>query len=243
MSALVRHSLAAASFTLTLAYASSAQAVYVDPTIGNAYPLFTSVAGSVSYDGWNELSRTGLGFASTDTAGATQALVDGIQANVIGSGDAVLARASGTLYPAGSALYNAGNNNPQVLSISDSTVASGITTLVLQSYVGLLQPASYATAVLDINGGTQSLLANSVTGVVVGADGEAYRTWTWDLTGLGAVDSYSLQFTVGGGAVQAWAFQVDQVAAAVPEPATTALMAAGVGVIGFIGRRRSAARR
>jgi hypothetical protein len=237
MTALVRRTLVAASITLALGYASSAQAIYVAPTVDSAYPLFTSIAGSVSYDGWNQLNRTGLGFTSSQTAAATQALVDGIQANVAGSGDAVLTRLSGTLYPAGSALYNAGNNNPQVLSLTDSTVVSGITTLVLQSYVGLLQPASYATAVLNINGGTQSLAATSVTGVVVGSDGEAYRTWSWDLTGLGAVDSYSMLMTVGGGAVQAWAFQVDQVAA-VPEPASLALMMAGFGVVGFAARRR-----
>ncbi len=218
---------------LALAAASPVHAAYVDPTIGPAYGAFTSVAGSVSYDGWNELNRTGLGFATNDTAGATAALVAGIQANVVGSGDAVLTRLSGTIYPSGSALYNAGNNNPHILQISDGTVAGNLSTLVLQSYIGLLQGGSYATAVLNYNGGSQALVANSV---VAGAD-PAYRTWTWDVSTLAAIESYSLLVTVGGGAVQAWAFQIDQVAET-PVPAALPLFATGLGALGLIARRR-----
>jgi len=240
MKSIVSRLAAAAAFTLALAASSAHADVYVDPTPEAPYSLFTSVQGSVSYDGWNNLSRTGLGFAASDTAGATAALVGGIQANVAGSGDAVLTRLTGTIYPSGSALYNAGNNNPHVLEIADTTLVSGIGSLVLQSYVGLLQAGSYATAVLNVNGGSQSLAADSVVGVVNGADGEAYRTWTWDLGGLGPVDSYSLLVTVGGGAVQVWGFQVDQIAA-VPEAGTTAMMVAGLGLMGLMLRRRRAA--
>ena len=226
---------AAAAFALALAGASSVHAsVYVDPTLGSAYNLFTSIDGSVSSDGWSGLNRVDLGFASSDTAGATQALVDGIQANVTGSGDGVLRRTQGTIYPSGSALYNAGNNNPHVLEIYDTTLSADLSSLVLQSYIALLQPNAYATAVLNINGGSQSLLASSV---VSGTDA-AYRTWTWDLSGLGQVDSYSLLVTVGGGAVQAWGFQVDQVAAAVPEPSTYAMVLSGVLLAGVAAARR-----
>ena len=234
MKSIVSRAAVAAAFTLVLAGASSAHAsVYVDPTPASAYSLFTSVDGSVSSDGWNELNRAALGFGS-DTAAATQALVGGIQANVSGSGDGVLRRTEGTIYPSGSALYNAGNNNPHVLEIADTTLATGLSSLVLQSYIGLLQSGSYATAVLNINGGAQSLVANSV---LAGTDA-SLRTWTWDLSGLGQVDSYSLLVTVGGGAVQAWAFQVDQIAAAVPEPSTYAMLMAGLFTVGSVAARR-----
>ena len=235
MKSVVSRMAAAVAFSLTLAGASSAYAVvYVDPTPASAYSQFTSVDGSVSSDGWNGLNRTDLGFAANDTAGATQALVNGIQANVTGSGDGVLRRTQGTIYPSGGALYNAGNNNPHVLEIYDTTLVAGLSSLVLQSYIGLLQADSYATAVLNINGGSQSLLASSV---VAGADA-AYRTWTWDLSGLGQVDSYSLLVTVGGGAVQAWGFQVDQIAAAVPEPSTYAMALSGLLLAGVAAARR-----
>lgn len=230
----------AAAASLALACASSAYAdVYVDPSPANAYTLFTRVDDSVSSDGWNGLNRTDLGFAASNTAGATQALVDGIQANVTGSGDGVLRRIEGTIYPSGGALYNAGNNNPHVLELYDTTVTAGLTSLVLQSYIGLLQSSSYVTAVLNINGGTQSLVANSV---VSGTDA-SLRTWTWDLGGVGQVDSYSLLVTVGGGAVQAWAFQVDQIAAAVPEPSTYAMLLSGVLTLGAVAAARRRQRR
>jgi hypothetical protein len=192
---------------------------------------FVDVAGSVSVDGWNQLNRNRLD-ANGNASPLTEAqLVAGTVANVPGSGDAVLTRLSGSHYPAGAGLY--GSNS--VLTLTDSTLATNASTLVLQAIINNFD--NPFTVTLSYNGGTQALAATSTSFVNTNTVADFY-TYSWDLSGLGALTDYTI--TLGLGFSQVLAFQVDQVSA-VPEVGTTAMMLAGLGIVGFIGRRRAQA--
>ncbi len=205
--------------------ASAAQA-------NSVHASFVDVTGSVSFDGWNEINRTGLG-CGNDSACSTAKLVAGITANVAGSGDAVLARASGNHYPAGAGLYGSSS----VLTFTDTTVAANIGKLVFQGIINNFDSPFSLT--LSYNGGSQALAATSSTFVAAGNAADLY-TFTWDLTGLSALSSY--QLSLNAGFTQMLAFQVDQVSVtAVPEPSTYAMLAGGMALVGFVARRRQRA--
>lgn len=206
--------------------ASLAQANTVHATISD-------VSGSLSFDGWNELNRNRVGGALT----AAQ-LLAGTVANVAGSGDAVLSKLSGSLYPAGAGLYGDG-----ALSFTDNSLVAGLSTLVFQGIINDFDAQFGNTPfslTLSYNGGSQALAASSVSSVLNGGVSDLH-TYTWDLSGLGApISSYTLNLNAGFS--QMLAFQIDQtVAAPVPEPSSYALLACGLAVIGGVARRRQQA--
>jgi len=193
----------------------------------------SDVSGSLSFDGWNELNRNRVGGALTAAE-----LLAGTVANVAGSGDAVLSKLSGSLYPAGSGLYGNG-----VLSFTDSSLVDGLSSLVFQGIINDFDAQFGSTPfslTLSYNGGNQALAASSVSSVLNGGASDLH-TYTWDLSGLTApLSSYTL--TLNAGFTQMLAFQIDQtVAAPVPEPGSYALLACGLAVIGGVARRRQQA--
>jgi len=190
------------------------------------HDAFTDVAGSLSFDGWNQLNRNRVGGALTEAQ-----LVAGTVANVAGSGDAVLTRVSGNHYPAGAGLYGSGS----VLTLADATLTANVGQIVFQGIVNHFDVAPFSLT-LNYNGGSQALAATSSSSVLTGGAAD-YYTYSWDVSGLGALGSYTL--TLGAGFSQVLAFQVDQIAAApVPEPSSYALMAGGLGLVGWLARRR-----
>ena len=190
----------------------------------------SDVTDSVSVDAWNELNRNRTGGALT-----AEQLLAGTGSNVAGSGDAVFQQHSGSHYPAGFGLY--GSNS--VFTFTDSTVASNITSLVFQGIINDFDAqfgAAPFTLTLSLNGGSQALAATSVASVLNGGVSDLH-TYTWDLSGFTApITSYSLTLTTGFS--QILALQVDQVAAAVPEPGTYAMAVAGLALVGGLARRR-----
>ncbi|BBO30806.1 PEP-CTERM sorting domain-containing protein [Lacipirellula parvula] len=152
--------------------------------------------------------------------------MNGFGSNVAGSGDAVMTRISGSVYPAGAGLYGNG-----VITLTDSTIESGLTSLEFQGIINNFDAAPFGLA-LSYNGGSQSLIPSLLTFTSTGTVADYYH-YSWDLANIAeAIDSYAITLTLGF--TQSLAFQVDQVA--VPEPTTLALGA--VGLCGLIVRHR-----
>lgn len=186
---------------------------------------FSDINHSASFDGWNDLKRP---LTKND-------LLAGYGSNVVSSGDAVLTLVSGPYYPAGSGLYNGGDTTTSYLTFTDTSVINNLDSIVFQVQLGVY--TIMPTVSLSYNGGTQNIAASLLS---TNTDA-SYQSYTWDLAALTIpVTSYSVNFSIGGHS-QALAFQVDQVASvsAVPEADSYAMMMLGLGVMGFVARRRN----
>lgn len=200
------------------------------------YNSFVDVADSVSFDGWNQLNRNRVDSNGAANPLTSEQLAAGTQGNVTGSGDALLTLVSGGYYPAGFGLYGDGH-----LTFTDNTVSNNITSLAFQGIVNDFN-ASFGgepyTITLSYNGGNQAIAGTLVNFVNTGTVDDYYY-FSWDLSGISApITSYTLNFNAGFS--QALAFQVDQVSvSAVPEADSYAMMMLGLGVMGFVARRRT----
>jgi len=200
------------------------------------YNSFVDVADSVSFDGWNQLNRNRVDSNGAANPLTSEQLAAGTQGNVMGSGDALLTLVSGGYYPAGFGLYGDGH-----LTFTDNTVSNNITSLAFQGIVNDFN-ASFGgepyTITLSYNGGNQAIAGTLVNFVNTGTVDDYYY-FSWDLSGISApITSYTLNFNAGFS--QALAFQVDQVSvSAVPEADSYAMMMLGLGVMGFVARRRT----
>ncbi|MFT7721323.1 MAG: PEP-CTERM sorting domain-containing protein [Roseateles sp.] len=234
-----------------VAVAAALTAAAFGASANTTHDAFVDVAGSAAFDGFNDLSAGRLGGAP--------ALVAGVGSNVAGSGDAVLKRLSGGFYPASFGLYSWSTDSAFGINV-DSAVAD-LGKVTLQTFISVdtsqgvtgLSSAAYLPT-LSFNGGTQKLAAEyTLTPVSGGYDIDGtpltanpnnpnYGVFTWDLSGITTpITSFSVNFGITKHA-NALAFQLDQNAvAAVPEPETYALMLAGIGMLGFLARRRRAA--
>lgn len=125
-------------------------------------------------------------------------------------------------------LFGALVNDNFTFSLSvASTVQSNVTT-----FLGNINPAFYGiyTAGLD------SLVGTADDVLVVGRGFSSVSTSNFDNLAAG---SYHFKvFGLSNAALSAYALSATAVAQPVPEPETYALLAAGLGVIGFVARRR-----
>lgn len=205
----------AASVFSASAYANTTAAPFVD------------VIDSVEFNGWNKL-----------VAPLTAAqLVAGYNANVADSGDAVFTRVDGFAYPAGSGLYQ-WQGTDSTFTVTDATVAAGLTSVIFQSHSA---PGGTLTGVYDVSltytiGGLD-YLANLVDNNATGAE---YKYFSWDLSSVTGIEAISVKFSTEAHA-NSFAFQLDQVVAAVPEPSEYALLLGGLALVGFAARRKQQA--
>ncbi|ABE50994.1 PEP-CTERM sorting domain-containing protein [Methylobacillus flagellatus] len=189
---------------------------------------FVDVADSVEFNGWNQL-------VGSVVTGAQ--LAAGYGANVAGSGDAVLTRIAGTAYPAGGGLYE-WSSPFSTFTLTDATVADNLTSVVFQSHSA---PGGTGKGLYDVS------LSYTVDGVdylaalVDGnAQASAYKYFSWDLSDVTGIDAIKVTFSTEAHA-NSFAFQLDQVVAAVPEPSEYALLLAGLAFVGFAARRKQQA--
>ncbi|MCB5186222.1 PEP-CTERM sorting domain-containing protein [Methylobacillus gramineus] len=216
---------------------------------------FSDVTGSLTTDGFNQLTASRLGAGTTGIA----AIVDGINSNVP-AGDAEFKRTYGNAYPASLGLYQWSGTPYSTFSISDATLLPNLGSIVFQSEVfpggnqSLGGQGGLAAAISDVylsyNGGTQLLAASSfsLSDAPVNEDSPFYDPanpvaegavgyFTWDFSGISdPITSYEISFLVHLHS-SVVAFQVDQIAA-VPEPSEYALLLGGLALVGFMARRK-----
>lgn len=212
-----------------------------------AAPVSISLPGTTATDGWADLTATnypglGGGFPGMAPWGSP------IAANQPGSnGGGQFTKVSGAGFAAGASIYTF---SPGTFSASSSTPVAGLETVVFQIDIGEGEAGIDLTAVptLSYNGGGQSLAA-TLTALLFeipagdfGGEPITRNTWAfqWDLSGLGAISDFDIQWTTGAHA-QTYALQLDQgsvFTAAVPEPASMVMALAGLLGLGCVALRR-----
>lgn len=90
----------------------------------------------------------------------------------------------------------------------------------------------------NIIGGAYSLYSYGTDGMFGTADDVGIGAWTFGTNNTVTLDAGSYYYTVLGGATRPSGYTIGSLAAPVPEPETYALLAAGLGIIGFVASRR-----
>lgn len=87
-------------------------------------------------------------------------------------------------------------------------------------------------------GGAYSLYSAGVDGVIGGGDDVFQGAWGFGTLNAVTLGAGSYYYSVLGGAVGTVNYAIASTAAPVPEPETYALLAAGLGIVGFVASRR-----
>lgn len=236
-----------------LAFASAAQG-FISPDL----------TGTTDFDAWDNLSITNPQVASTTVPfpfpgfpGAapwpdaiesvlTQGTTD--TADDDPTGDAGFLKTAGNGYPASVSIYSSPFGNG-TYSVSDSTPVAGLETVVFQIEIGEGSNGFLAgTPTLTVNGATEvPLLTGGSQGVSAGANPFGGGTiniatlgYQWDVSGVGPISSFDVEFSTAGTSTTIFQLQLDQgdtfaAVANVPEPAT--LGAVGLGFLAALRRR------
>lgn len=175
-------------------------------------------------DGFNTFGTNTAGWPTPITADAGSATFD----KLAGTGG----------YPASASIYTF--TTPGTFFVSDSAPLAGLETIVFQMDVASTVEAG---PVLSYNGGSQELVADftaTAVGDFVGmSDPTNIYAYQWDLSGLGAIAEYTIEWTTGehGGIYRLQINSGDSFAQAIPEPSTYAAWA-GIGVLAMVFQRR-----
>ncbi|MEM9481133.1 MAG: PEP-CTERM sorting domain-containing protein [Verrucomicrobiota bacterium] len=198
--------------------------------------VINNLSGNTDYDGWDDFSNLpGYGtfevgpFAPPGTPWPSP-----IGSFEAGSGNAEVNRTAGTHYSAGISLYSfAGSSD---FTVFDPDPIGGLATVVLtlEDWEG---SSATSDPLLSFNGGTQSMVADFTSSSVVGSGdfGGPFlinaRTFQWDVSSLGSITSFNIDWTQGSSAgllaLQLEQSDVFSIASAVPipEPQTAVLLA------------------
>ncbi len=224
--------------------AGHAQAAFLNP----------SLPGASEYEGWSDMTITRLG-ASYGTFPGASPWPNAIAPNESGSaGNAGFNKVSGNGFPSGSSLYAPFTSSVFEIENTDTFSLSDIETVVFQIDIGPGDGGNFfdAAPTLSYNGGTQSLAAdytatasgsypftNPVNPTETGTT--TIFQYQWDLSGLGAVTDYEIQWTTHSHS-QTYELQVDvgdTFARVIPEPGSAILMSAALLTLGSARVRRS----
>lgn len=215
------------------------------------------LTGNTAFSGWDSLNAgTYPGYGAFPGTGAWPSALN---PNVSGSGSAKLNKvangAGGGPYVASGSIYFGGFSSTVnffggTLAVTNAAPVANLANIVFQLQIGeawTYDLFNHALPVLSFNGGAQNIAAtySAVTekydnGTVTMPTGEEtvyINTYMlqWDLTGLGAITSYSISFS-GVQHAQVYAARVDEsdVYARIPGSGSLAFF----GVAGLVGARR-----
>lgn len=211
--------------------------------------LVINLPGSSDYEGWSGLTTANNpGYGSFPGAAPWPAPIDPNEAGSAGGAD--FNKVSGNGFPAGSSIYSPFTQSVYVVGNTLSPSAFDIETLVFQIDMGPGEGGFFnALPTLSFNGGSQGLGADFSLATegdfpfVNPIDPQQAGTTTlhafqWDLSGLGNISTYSVEWQVQPHA-QIYALQADtgsSFAQVIPEPSALAL--GGLVFTGWLVNRR-----
>jgi len=149
---------------------------------------------------------------------------------------------AGTLIETTGTAFVTGGGN--VYSFAGATAfTASLANVTAGDYTVYLRVATLGTSVLDTAtlNGVSATRAITYTQAITGGfgGGEEESLWVW--TGVNATTALDFAFSAAGSSMSLDQVALYAVPAPVPEPATWALMAAGLGALGVMSRRRQAA--
>ncbi|MEM6333900.1 MAG: PEP-CTERM sorting domain-containing protein [Planctomycetota bacterium] len=231
---------------MKFAFAAAAATLSMATAVHAIGPVPVSLPGTTDFDGWDDLTTSNPQISSTVIPFPFPAFPGfspwptSIDPTVTGSTGAAFDKVSGAGYPASVSIYASPFGNG-VFSVSDPTPLADLETIVFQVQIGE-GSAGYLQSVptLTVNGGTVvptfSRGITDVTSEPIPFLGNAIIPLTtfayqWDLSGLGPITDFDIQFATSGTSTTIFALQLDQgdtfANANVPEPASLALLATG----------------
>jgi hypothetical protein len=188
-----------------------------------------SGTGTATYTSPNVVLNTG-GTASGDTAqiSVPNGYVATVGTVALGTLDSMLGGADGTSFDMSNGFNAGGQNAYWVLTLADGTV--------INSFSDNVNGANG----FDVNGGTATSSCSG-TSCAGHSFGESWATFAADNSTVAAEDLLSIMVEVGGQGVD-YSQSIDSITLqgvpATPIPTTIALFAGGLGIFGFLARRR-----
>ena len=220
--------------------------------VANAQFLDPNLPGGTDFDGWENLTVTNPQIASANppfpSFPGSNPWPEAIESDASGSGDANFDKTSGFGYPASVSIYASPFGNG-TFQISDSTPIAGLETVLFQIEIGEGSSGFLAgDATLTVNGNTpvalfdSGFVGSSTTDNPFGGGNLNISVFgfQWDLSGLGPITSFDVDFGTAGTSTTIFGLRLDQgdqfTPVVIPAPGAVALL--GLGALGTATRRR-----
>lgn len=124
------------------------------------------------------------------------------------------------------------------LEIGGNTVTGAIFDTFSFSLGNSASVSSGVVSFGTIVGGAYSLYSTGGDGLIGGGDDVGIGAWTFGGTNTVSLNAGSYYYSVLGGAPGSASYAIASATTPVPEPETYAMLAAGLGIIGFVASRR-----